>query len=92
MIRLRASNTTDKWVDVSQIRGTYLGYIEFDGVRYWDLRETLSQEVVGVSFEQPVGSADFVLPSDCRLRQDSIELKAGNVDEAQELKNQMEAR
>ena len=61
-------------------------------MRYWDLRETLSQEVVGVSFEQTAAGADFVLPSDCRLRQDSIQLKEGNIEAAQEVKNQMEAR
>ena len=33
-----------------------------------------------------------MLPSDCRLRPDSIELKAGNVEEAQERKNEMELR
>jgi hypothetical protein len=26
---------------VSNIRGTYLGWIEFDNIRYWDLRQTL---------------------------------------------------
>lgn len=30
---------------VSLISGTYLGWLEFDGVRYWDLRQTLKQEV-----------------------------------------------
>ena len=33
-IRQRAGN--GKWVDVKEIKGTYLGYVDFDGVRYWD--------------------------------------------------------
>ena len=40
VIRQRAANDPTKWLEVSQIRGTYLGYIDFDGLRYWDLRET----------------------------------------------------
>ncbi len=45
VIRHRAANTVDKWIDLIQIKGTYLGWIEFDGIRYWDLRETKTQEV-----------------------------------------------
>ena len=73
------------------MRGTYLGYIEFDGVRYWDLRETVIQTVDGVPFEEQA-SMGLVLPSDCRLRPDSIELKEGRVDEAQTNKNALENR
>ena len=50
VIRQRAVNDPTRWLDVTQIRGTYLGYIEFDGVRYWDLRETQVQSVDGVEF------------------------------------------
>jgi len=52
VIRQRAANDPTKWLDVTQIRGTYLGYIEFDGIRYWDLRETEVQSVDGVPFDQ----------------------------------------
>lgn len=92
MIRQRAANDPTKWLEVTQIRGTYLGYIEFDGVRYWDLRETQVQSVEGVSFEQQRGSDSFVLPSDCRLRKDSIDLRAERVEEAQTNKNALELR
>ena len=74
---------------MSQFIGTYLGYIEFDGVRYWDLRETVVQTVEGVPFRQ---QAVFVLPSDCRLRSDSIELRNERIDEAQANKNALEHR
>ena len=80
VIRQRAANNSNKWLDVTQFRGTYLGWIEFGGVRYWDLRETVIQSVDGVPFEEQ--SSNFVLPSDCRLRTDSIELREGRVEEA----------
>ena len=88
VIRMRAANNTNVWVDVTQIRGTYLGWIEFDSVRYWDLRETVVQSVEGVPLENE--SHEFVLPSDCRLRTDSIELREGRVEEAQANKNALE--
>ena len=50
VIRQKATNS-DKWHDLCSVSGTYLGYIQFDGVRYWDLRETQIQEVTGVPFE-----------------------------------------
>lgn len=81
VIRHKAANSADKWVDLIQIKGTYLGWIEFDGMRYWDLRETKVQSVDGfTSAESATESAacDYgknVLPSDCRYRADSIQLK-----------------
>ena len=71
VIRQRTAN--GKWVDLIGFQGTYLGYIDFDGVRYWDLRETNVQEVTGVPFpDEDEGEATFVMPSDSRLRKDSV--------------------
>jgi len=58
-----------------------MGYIDFDGIRYWDLRE---QELFDV-----VPSPDH-LASDSRLRIDSIALLQGDVDQAQANKEQIE--
>ena len=95
IIKMRAANNPDKWVEVTQIYGTYLGFIEFDGVRYWDLRENNPVAVNGVPYGEDADStptANLVLPSDSRLRQDSMALRAENVEAAQENKNAMEAR
>ncbi len=67
----------------SEVYGNYLGFIDFDGRRYWDIREQQVYPVQGRSLEQS-------LPSDSRKRPDSIELLKGNVEIAQENKNEME--
>lgn len=64
-----------------------MGYIEFDGVRYWDQRETQLQEVQGLDPDK-----EFVLPSDSRHREDSVQLRQDNVEEAQTNKNFLEQR
>ena len=63
-------------------------------MRYWDLRETKIQEVESVPFPTSSdGSTEtFVLPSDSRLRLDSVELGQGNIDQAQSNKNELEQR
>jgi len=58
---------------VSNLFGNYAGYLDFDGVRYWDVREETNYQIKGVEF----GSVDCT-PSDCRLRPDSISVKQGN--------------
>jgi hypothetical protein len=57
------------------LKGNYLGYIDFDGVRYWDARDTILYPVEGVSIEK-------ALPSDSRNRIDAITLLEGDVDKA----------
>lgn len=76
---VRQKTFNDKWVDLTTFKGTYLGYIEFDGVRYWDLRETKVQVVEGVPFES---TKEVVLQSDSRLRKDSTRLRDGDIDDA----------
>eukprot|EP00166_Cyanidium_caldarium_P000668 ctg_126.g76 len=53
---------------LSTFWGTYLGFLEFDGVRYWDIREMPGEQPV------PVPETD-VLPSDSRFRQDVLALR-----------------
>ena len=67
---------------VSEIKGTYLGYLEFDGERYWDARDT-------VKFKISPSESGF-LPSDSRFREDLSSYISGDVDEAQAHKEKME--
>ena len=53
---------------LSTFWGTYLGFLEFDGVRYWDIREMPGEQPV------PVPETD-ALPSDSRFRQDVLALQ-----------------
>ena len=66
---------------VSNIYGTYLGFIEFDGIRYWDARD-----VKPYVLHKPAKA----LPSDCRYRHDLQQLAQGNIEAAQQRKEEME--
>ena len=77
----QAVDQLNNYEDVCSISGTYLGYIEFDSQRYWDLRETQIQAVTGVPLTTG-GSGVSVLPSDSRLRPDSQELCLGSIEQA----------
>ena len=68
---------------VSDVYGNYLGFCDFDGKRYWDLREQIVHPVQGKPLEKS-------LQSDSRLRIDSQALLAGDVEQAQKNKDQME--
>lgn len=65
---------------VSKLSGTYLGYFEFDGIRYWDARE------VG-AFQMSYSES---LPSDSDLREDLKLLRDGKLTEAQAAKEKLE--
>lgn len=71
--------------EISDIYGNYNGYIDFDGVRYWDIRETKLNDVI-----PSVG--DDVLPSDSRCRPDLILFKENSKEytKAQDLKDELE--
>ncbi|PXF40854.1 Oxysterol-binding protein 9 [Gracilariopsis chorda] len=59
-------------------RGTFLGYLDIDGERVWDIREMPKGQVVG-------GDLKKALASDCRYREDVVVLKRAldeNNDEA----------
>lgn len=46
---------------LGQVHGSYMGFMEFDGVRYWDVREVVPYRVTVVRQE---------LPSDASCRKD----------------------
>jgi hypothetical protein len=66
---------------VSKLTGTYLGYLEFDGKRYFDFRHV-----------QPFKTqlATSPLQSDCLYRPDRALLARGQYDPAQKEKEQLE--
>jgi hypothetical protein len=66
---------------VSKLTGTYLGYFEFDGVRYWDAREVSAFPMIPKT----------ILPSDSDLREDLKYLREDRLVEAQASKEQLEA-
>lgn len=53
--------------------GNQMGYIDFDGVRYWDVREQVNYSIKGVDLGKGT------IGSDCRFRTDSAEHKANNM-------------
>jgi hypothetical protein len=66
---------------VCSIKGTYLGWLEFDGQRYFDFREM-------VPFEAK--SSQSPIPSDCNYRNDKALLAIGHYNEAQKEKEALE--
>jgi len=67
---------------VSEIYGTYCGYLDFDDERYWDARDTLKFEVKH--------NDSAMLPSDSRNRIDLISLFEDDYVKAQENKEALE--
>ncbi len=66
---------------MSKIFGTYLGFVEFDGKRYWDIRDA---ELY------PLIKPATILPSDGRCRPDLLFLQESKLDEAQKSKEDLE--
>ena len=78
---------------VCQIYGSYMGFLDIDGERFWDVREQDNYLPVDISKEEKVtagGSLPLVLPSDTTYRLDSQTLDSGDVEAAQLRKNEME--
>ena len=72
---------------MSELYGNYMGYIDFDGKRYWDVREMQNYDPVEIpkselTLTEIEGSFPVVLPSDATLRKDSMALIAGDVEQA----------
>lgn len=65
----------------SRVYGTYLGFAEFDGVRYWDARDFKPL---------PLLPSERTLPSDSRHRPDLQTLALGDVPNAQKRKEELE--
>jgi hypothetical protein len=65
---------------IHKIFGTWIGYMDFDKVRYWDVRHIKPSTVK----YQPN------LPSDSERRKDLVLLRQGNMEEAQMAKEEIE--
>jgi len=66
---------------VSVLRGSYMSHLEFDGVRYWDIRENFPIKIIERSNK---------LKSSCIIREDRQLLEEGKLKEAQEAKEKIE--
>jgi hypothetical protein len=64
-----------------------MGYVDFDGERYFDARR-MDEIAFDVQAMDP--SKVFVLPSNSNLRQDGAALDAGNLELAQKNKEELE--
>jgi hypothetical protein len=78
--------------------GCWLSHMDFDGQRHWTLSEDPPEQWLPLSQQQQQqGSSpehlqqqQYVLPSDSQHRQDLVALRAGDVRQAQQLKEHME--
>jgi hypothetical protein len=69
---------------VCEIYGNYMGFVDFNGTRYWDIREAEK-----IWF--PIVYPSKTLESNSTKRLDSVTLKTGDVPAAQEMKERLEA-
>ena len=58
--------------------GSIMGYIDFDGERWWDGRRMQNYEMSSAAESK----WEQALPSDSKYRPDGNAMKVGNVDEA----------
>jgi len=63
------------------VLGSYLGFIEFNNIRYWDIRENI--EIKSLEVEKQLKSSSI-------YREDRILLGENKVDEAQKMKDKIE--
>lgn len=68
-----------------ELSGSYMGYLEWDRVRYWDRRDS---SPFPVSFTQATFS--LALPSDSEARPDLLLLRQGDINSAQKAKEELE--
>jgi len=62
-------------VKVSEVTGTYMGYVEFDKVRYWDIRHMNNFHIIAPTI-------DNVIKSDWRNRSDTKAMLEGDIERA----------
>lgn len=65
---------------ICTLTGTYLGYLEFDRIRYWDVREN---HPFKIKYTQ-------ILQSDSECRKDILTLRSGDINAAQQAKEDLE--
>jgi len=70
-----------KGKSICKVLGSYLSFVEFDGVRYWDIRENV--QIKGIELEKQ-------LPSSSYYREDRVLLEQKNMEQAQRAKERLE--
>merc|ERR1719326_987130 len=75
-------------VSLGDVSGTYLGYVDIDGERFWDIRHVPG--LAGLPREDTHHS--LALASDTSYRQEIVDMWAGRLDAALEVKAAMEAQ
>jgi len=70
-----------KNIVVSKIYGSYLAFVEFNNIRYWDIRENI--EIKSFEVEKQLKSSSV-------YREDRILLGENKVEQAQKMKDQIE--
>ena len=70
-----------KNIVLCKVIGSYLSYIEFNGIRYWDIRENVPIKILEI---------DKHLKSSSYFREDRKLLQEGNLAEAQIAKDKIE--
>eukprot|EP00698_Gefionella_okellyi_P001183 TRINITY_DN1109_c0_g1_i2.p1 TRINITY_DN1109_c0_g1~~TRINITY_DN1109_c0_g1_i2.p1 ORF type:complete len:266 (+),score=49.05 TRINITY_DN1109_c0_g1_i2:414-1211(+) len=86
IVTLMGSGKTQKKEVISRAEGTWLGGLDFDGKRYWDIRQHGDSQK-----KEPTPVPDSeVLKSDSRFRTDLIALAKGDLREASEQKHVLE--
>jgi hypothetical protein len=75
---------------VSKIYGSYLNYLEIDGLRFWDIRENVPIKVKLIKIKFKQLSLERQLPSSSIYREDRILLEKGLIDQAQIAKEKLE--
>jgi len=71
---------------VSKMFGSIMGYIDFDGERWWDGRRMTNYDMMSAADSK----WDTALQSDCKYRPDGIALKEGDLETAQVGKDTLE--
>ncbi len=66
---------------MSKVYGSYLSFIDFNNIRYWDIRENVPIKLIDV---------DHHIKSSSVLRDDRLYLKQGKLNEAQMAKEELE--
>jgi hypothetical protein len=75
--------------NVCKVYGSYLSYIEFDGKRYWDVRENIPIEKIEIN--PPLLPSSSVYRTDRIFLQKSyLKIKLDNIEKAQENKDSLE--
>ena len=77
---------------VSRLQGNYMGYIDIDGRRYFDVRDQKVQPPLALNAggDRANGYGVYCLESDSTLRIDSLQLQLGDVVQAQTNKEELE--